>query len=231
MTGKSIARAMLIGSDGTILNCQFNPETLSRSKQATWHSNPSRGANAQPLHQFVGTGSETLSAKLMFDDFDSLGSPGRPVQLAIGVLLDWLTVSAASQNQATPQPATITFQWGTGVSFKGFLAKVDVQYTMFSPDGRPVRATAQISMTAVPDTPKPTNPTSGGVSGRTSAQLGEGDSLASISYAQYGDPNLWRAIALANGVDDPGRITPGTRLLVPTRAEAIAMSAPGGSDV
>lgn len=230
MTGKSIARAQLIGSDGTMLNCQFNPETLARSKQAQWTSHPTRTTPGQAVHQFVGHGSETLSAKLMFDDFDSLGARGSQVQRAIGILLAWLTVSAASQNQGTPQPATITFQWGTGVSFKGFLARVDVQYTMFSPDGRPVRATAQISMTAVPDSPKATNPTSGGVSGRTSALLGQGDSLASISYQQYGDPNLWRAIALANGVEDPGRIPPGTRLLVPTRAEAIALSATGGGD-
>jgi len=82
----------------------------------------------------------------------------------------------------------------------------------------------------VPDDPKPTNPTSGGATGRMSAVLGDGDSLASIAYEQYGDPNLWRAIAIANGVDDPRRITTGTRLLVPPRAEAVTASAPGGPD-
>ena len=87
---------------------------------------------------------------------------------------------------------------------------------MFSPDGRPVRATAQISMTAVPDSPKPTNPTSGGVSGRTSAHARRGR-LAGLDLvpAVRRSRSCGAAIALANGVEDPGRMPPGTRLLVP----------------
>lgn len=228
MSGAAIARAMLIGSDGTTLNCQFNPENLQRQKTANWQDHPTRGSDNQPRHQFVGTGTETLTAKLLFDSFDNLGAPGRPVEQAVNVLLDWLKVPASAQNQSTPQPPTVTFQWGTGVNFKGFVQRVDVQYTMFSPDGRPVRATANVTMKALPEEPQGTNPTSGGISGRTSAQVGDGDTLASISYQQYGDPNLWRAIAYANGIDDPARIAAGTRLLVPPRSQAVALAAPGG---
>ena len=231
MSATSIVRALLIGDDGSILNCQFNPETLHRSKTAQWRDHPTRGADKQPKHQFVGTGSEQLSAKLLFDSFDKLGSTSaKPVDLSIGTLLGWLTVPPSSQRKSTPQPPSVRFQWGTGISFKGVLNKVDVDYLMFSPDGRPIRAYASIAMTALPDSPLPTNPSSGGISGRTSAQLREGDTLASVAYDQYGDPNLWRAIAMANGIDDPARIGVGTRLLVPPRTEAVTMSAaePGG---
>jgi phage protein U len=229
MSGQAIARAMLIGSDGSILNCQFNPESLQRTKSARWQNQPARGSSRQPRHQFVGTGSESLVAKLLFDGFDSLGAPGRPVEQAVNLLLEWTTVPASAQNQSTPQPPTVTFQWGTGVSFKGYIQTVEVQYTMFSPDGRPLRATANVTMQALPDDPLGTNPTSGGVSGRTSAQVGDGDTLPSISYQQYGDPNLWRAIALVNGIDDPGRLRPGARLLVPPRSEAVSLAAVGDS--
>jgi hypothetical protein len=34
---------------------------------------------------------------------------------------------------------------------------------------------------------------------------------------------LWRALATFNGIDDPLRVTPGTRLLIPTSDEAVAL--------
>jgi nucleoid-associated protein YgaU len=42
-----------------------------------------------------------------------------------------------------------------------------------------------------------------------------GQTLASIATYEYGDPRKWRAIAQANGIDDPSRLTPGAILIVP----------------
>jgi nucleoid-associated protein YgaU len=47
-----------------------------------------------------------------------------------------------------------------------------------------------------------------------------GDSLPSVAHAEYGDPRYWRAIAAANGIDDPARVQPGTHLLLPSPSEA-----------
>ena len=52
----------------------------------------------------------------------------------------------------------------------------------------------------------------------------EGDSLASVAFHEYGNPTMWRALAEANGIDDPLRVRPGTRLLVPRPDEAVQMS-------
>ncbi|CAN5548852.1 LysM peptidoglycan-binding domain-containing protein [soil metagenome] len=231
MTGGSIVRAVLTGADGSILPCQFNPTTLTLAKSSHWQATPTRGAARQPRPQFVGTGPETLSAKLLFDSFDSLGGQGVPVSVAVNQLLEWTCVPTSAYNAATPQPPIVTFRWGTGVSFEGFLKSVNAQYTMFSPDGRPSRATADITLQRTPDDPRGTNPTSGGVSGRRSALVGDADSLASISYDSYGDPNLWRAIASINGIEDPRRVPVGTRLLIPPRSEAVALSSVGDGDV
>ena len=43
-----------------------------------------------------------------------------------------------------------------------------------------------------------------------------GDTLAGIAYAEYGNPNLWRAVAELNHIDDPMRLRPGQRLMLPT---------------
>jgi nucleoid-associated protein YgaU len=42
-----------------------------------------------------------------------------------------------------------------------------------------------------------------------------GDTLASVAYAEYGDPNGWRRLAEANDIDDPLRLRDGVVLHVP----------------
>ena len=225
MTGQSIARAMLSASDGTTLPCQFNPSTVQVSKSANWNSQPSKGSGSQPRPQFVGSGPEVLSVKLLFDSFDTLGGTRQPVEEAVERLLSWTAASADAYSSGTPQPPTLTFSWGTGLSFNGFLQKVNATYVMFGPDGSPLRATADIALQRFPDDQQGTNPTSGGIAGRRCAQIGDGDSLASIAQREYGDPGLWRALAAANGVEDPTRLRAGTRLLVPPRTQAIGLAA------
>jgi nucleoid-associated protein YgaU len=46
-----------------------------------------------------------------------------------------------------------------------------------------------------------------------------GDSLASVAYAEYGDPAEWRRLADYNGIDDPLRVRAGTVLLLPAAAD------------
>jgi hypothetical protein len=228
MGADAIVRAVLTGSDGQELPCQFNPSTVQMSKTSTWSAPPTRGSAKTPRPQFVGTGPEILTAKLLFDNFDSMGGTRTSVPEAVKRLFDWTCVPAGAYDSGTPQPPTVTFSWGTGIEFTGFLRHVQADYTMFAADGTPLRATADISLQKVPDDPQGTNPTSGGISGRRSALLADCDSLAGIAYREYGDPGLWRGIAVANGIEDPARVPVGTRLLVPPRTQAAELTRSGG---
>jgi hypothetical protein len=225
MSTDNIQRAVLSGTDGADLDCQFNPSTVQITKTSHWNAQPTRGSASTPRPQFVGTGPEVLTAKLLFDDFDDLGGGDATVPYAVKTLLGWTCVPAQTYLNNTPQPPIVTFQWGSGITFTGFLQQVQVQYTMFAPsDGTPLRAIATISLQSIPSDPPGTNPTSGGISGRRSAVLEDCDGLAAIAYREYGDPALWRGIAIANGIEDPARIPVGTRLLVPPRTQAAQLS-------
>ena len=46
-----------------------------------------------------------------------------------------------------------------------------------------------------------------------------GDNLASIAYAEYGDPAHWRPLAAFNGIDDPLRLPSGRTILLPSLEE------------
>jgi hypothetical protein len=229
VSADNIQRAVLSGTDGNELPCQFNPSTVQITTTSHWNAQPTRGSSTTPRPQFVGTGPEVFTAKLLFDDFDDLGGGKPTVHYAVQTLLGWTCVPAQSYQQDTPQPPIVTFQWGSGITFIGFLQQVQVQYTMFAPsDGTPLRAIATITLQSVPNDPAGTNPTSGGISGRRSALLEDCDSLAAIAYREYGDPALWRGIAIANGIEDPARIPVGTRLLVPPRTQSAELSQTGG---
>jgi Contractile injection system tube protein len=229
MSADNIQRAVLSGTDGSDLQCQFNPSTVQITKTSHWNAQPTRGSTSTPRPQFVGTGPEVLTAKLLFDDFDDLGGGAATVPDAVKTLLGWTCVPAQAYQNDTPQPPIVTFQWGSGITFTGFLQQVQIQYTMFAPrDGTPLRAIATISLHSIPNDPAGTNPTSGGISGRRSAVLEDCDGLAAIAYREYGDAALWRGIAIANGIEDPARVPVGARLLVPPRTQAAQLSQTGG---
>jgi nucleoid-associated protein YgaU len=90
---------------------------------------------------------------------------------------------------------------------------------MFRESGQPIRAVCTIELTETPPGGKKQNPTSGSRGAQAIVQLVDGDSLAAIAYREYGDATKWRAIAEANSIDDPLRIRPGTKLLVPSKTE------------
>lgn len=215
--------------EGPTLACEFNPSTVKLSKSTSWSTPRAKNAKDHPKPQFVGTGPQTLTLNLLFNAYDRTGSPAAiPVTEAVSELFSWTCPTQKSQDQGNPLPPTISFQWGAQLEVTGFIQHVDIEYLLFDTDGTPLRATAAVTIQTLPAELKGTNPTSGGISGRRCAQTSEADSLASIAQREYGDASLWRAIAIANDIDDPGRVPPGTGLLLPPRVQAVALAAVGG---
>ena len=111
------------------------------------------------------------------------------------------------------RPPSVEFCWGRDWTFPAVIESLTVGYSLFKPDGTPIRASAKLSLTQVEKAvakpasggakKKGQNPTTRGMADLRSHTVRDGDSLPSISFASYGDPTLWRTIAEANGVDDP----------------------------
>jgi nucleoid-associated protein YgaU len=220
----SNTRASLVAVDGSAeLKFRFNPKEYSIQKSATWSRPTNKSAKSSTKPEFGGVQPQSVSMELFFDDWEQSDAN---LLDDIKTLIGWLKPTADSINKKKPQPQILKFQWGSNQSlseFKGFLKSVSVKYTMFKSDGKPVRATANIALEEVPDEPKPTNPTSGSPAGRRTYVLAAGDSLHSVAYAEYGDPTLWRALAIFNRIDDPLRVGPGVRLLLPSPDEATGL--------
>jgi nucleoid-associated protein YgaU len=99
------------------------------------------------------------------------------------------------------------------------LRRLAVTYDRFSSAGLPLAATTNLQLQGFEIRYPAQNPTSGGLAGRASHTVVAGESLIGVATATYGTPRSWRAVAEANGLDDPLRLTPGRQLYLPSREE------------
>lgn len=83
----------------------------------------------------------------------------------------------------------------------------------------PIRATCRLSLHEIPNTTQGQNPTSGALTAQRVHRVVAGDSLQSLAWREYGDAAAWRAIAEANGIDDPSRLSNGAELVLPSAEE------------
>lgn len=213
-------RAYLDVEGGQMITCWFNPKDYSISKSNTWNTKPQTGREIG-VPQFTGGQPRELTLSLLFDASDSDSMDVVEVTNELFAMMDVSQKVQSSRNSG--RPPTVTFGWGTVLSFKAVVTQLHVQFRMFRVDGTPVRATAQITLRQVaPVVAKGgsggaarQNPTTTGIAGIRSHVVRDGDSLQSIAYAAYGDATTWRTIAEANGIDDPVRLRRGTELSLP----------------
>jgi hypothetical protein len=201
------------------IECMFNPTEyeLRQTMTVTRNRAPSRPAGTP---EFGGTNAMTLTLKLFFDEFSLADGDVTP---RITRLLSWTKPTKKSVDEGNPCPPLVAFQWGNNpqlANFQGFLKTVAVTYKLFRRDGTPVRADVTVTLEGETEQFGATNPTSHATESRRIHVLLEGESLQSVAYGEFGRAAYWRAIAELNGIDDPVRVRPGTRLVIPTLADA-----------
>jgi nucleoid-associated protein YgaU len=211
---------------------QFNPEKITVSHQGDApqdFTSPAQTTDKEhaPNNTGAGGGDSTPKATAA-----SRVSKVKPTTISIGglifsgagtvadcaQLLDWSIPSIPPGDAKNTQMPTLTFKWGT-LTYKVILTSVKITYERFTSAGTPVRATADLGFTSTLDPPTATNPTSGGLAGRRGHIMVAGENLQHIATANYGKPGAWRALAAANGIEDPLAVQPGTLIYLPAAAE------------
>jgi Contractile injection system tube protein/LysM domain len=204
------------GPTGKEISFKFNPKEYSIAKSAEWKSRESKSAKGASMPEFLGPKPSQLTLELFLDGTDGSGDVSSDVDL----LFSCLTSAPKARSKQRPLPPFVQFSWGK-VLFTGILKSVNVKYTLFRDTGVPIRATCGLSIEELPSEEERQNPTSGSLAPLRTHVVVEGDSLQWIAYQEYGDPAQWRAVAEANGIDDPMRLRPGDRLLVPPPSDVL----------
>jgi hypothetical protein len=210
---------LTIENEGSPIKCLFNPKEYSISKSSSWQKK--QNSSSIPNLQYGGGEPRKLALDLFFDGTDAVDGDVRDITEKLFALLE---ANKKYKAEKKVRPPSVEFHWGRTWTFPAVIESLSVQYSLFRPDGTPIRASAKLSLTQVEKAvAKPSaggakkgqNPTTRGVADLRSHVVRDGDSLPSISFASYGDPTLWRAIAEANGVDDPLALRRGRILSVP----------------
>jgi hypothetical protein len=200
------------------LEFQFNPKEMSVQKSADWKRDSTPSAENTSAAQFTGSGARSLSLELFLD---ATIATDRNVVGEAETLLACLVPLPKTMHAQKPSPPYVRFGWGQ-VHLLAFVKSVGVKYSLFRPDGTPIRAACAVTLEEVTVNAEKQNPTSGALRPLRSHTLVAGDSLMSLAYAEYGDPTQWRRLADANGIDDPTATRAGQRLFVPTAGSEAA---------
>lgn len=188
----------------------FNPKEWSITHGAEWKTETTKKGTPPP--EFKGPKPASASVEIFLDESDR---DGGDISTTVNRLRTLVSPDPASVSGNKPSAPHVLFEWGEAIRFKGYVESVAVKYTMFRGQGTPIRGTVTVAMKEFPEAASRQNPTSGGVPGHRTHRVVAGDSLASIAYREYGDPNAWRRLADANGIDDPLRVRDGAVLRVP----------------
>jgi nucleoid-associated protein YgaU len=213
----SLERALLTNTvTGVKIPVQFNPEEYTLSRDINYAQAAIPGLSA-PILQFVGGNLQTLEMELFLDSYEEHKAGSRvvnaarsDVRLLVRQITDLMAIEAA-----THAPPVLLFTWGS-LAFTCVLARATQRYLMFLPDGTPVRARLNVTFSEYRNVDleaKEVKRETADYSKRHT--LSEGETLSSIAGIEYGDPRLWRVIAIANGMQHARGLEPGLQLLLP----------------
>ncbi|WP_406835696.1 peptidase M23 [Streptomyces sp. AHU1] len=206
------------------IDFQFNPKELSLGKSASWKRTPAKGAKSAGPPEYQGPQPSKLTVEMFFDASDTQDTS---VVKAVESLFACCVPTNETRQAQRSSPPWVVFHWGGITGFPGYVSQVQVKYTLFTTSGVPIRAVCQVTMEEISGETAGQNPTSGALTARRVHRLRAGDTLQGLAWAEYGDAGAWRAIAEANGIDDPMRLAEGRELLLPAADELDAV--PGGA--
>ncbi len=228
--GTQVSASLSETATGKQVVFKFNPEKIVIAHEGgSSHDFTSPKQSTDKEHQPNNTGTADSTAKATFAsrisklkamniNIDNVLFGGAKTVADCAQLLDWSIPSIPTGGAQNPVMPQLTFTWGT-LTYSVNLTTVNISYVRFTSTGTPVRATANLRFQTVLDPSAPTNPSSGGIPGRRSHTVVAGENLQHIATANYGRPGAWRALATANGIEDPLAVQPGMVIYVPAPAE------------
>lgn len=213
-----VEKAIIINTvTGDEIQVQCNSDEYTVTRNINYAETGIPGLSA-PITQFVNGNAQTLEMELLVDTYESHTSGSKIINQA-GEDVRHLTDQIIGLMDIKPEihaPPPLIFSWGENFVFSCVLARASQRFIMFRPDGTPVRARLQVTFNQFKNIDLEAKEIK-----RESADftkryvVGQGETLSSIAFRSYGNPALWRPIALLNDIDDPRSLPIGLELAVP----------------
>lgn len=201
-----------------IFSTTINPSSYNR-KYATKFSGTSsdKGSaigKAAPVPKFSASEPEKVSFTLTLD---GTGVVPDAANVTVADQIKKLRDIAYAYSGEEHEPDAVQIDWGDELkAFQGRLTSLDIDYTLFDPDGAPLRATmklafiealteAQVALEANNQSPDLTH----------IVRVREGDTLPLLCERIYKDVSKYLEVARFNNLDNFRNLTPDTLLRFP----------------
>lgn len=209
--------ASKIEPTGDTFEVSINPESYSHSYSVQYTGTMGKGETATgasaPVPKYAMAGPEKVSFSLVIDGTgvvtNSKGTVAKQIDKLRTIVYDY--------DGDAHEPNAVKLSWGDGLKeFFGRLTDMSVDYTLFHPDGEPLRAKLKLNF----------------IEARTAAQealeanrrspdlthivrVKAGDTLPVLCHQIYKDASKYLAIAAENDLDSFHKLEPDTLLRFP----------------
>jgi hypothetical protein len=200
------------------IELQFNPTTFKFGVGVETVGVDKSKANETYSKEITGFKASDVNVNVLLDGTTKGSKLPKTTVEKLFKLVELTKKSKTGKSKIAATLPLVEFWWGK-LLFTGYLANVEVEYTLFAPDGTALRANVDLKFSVEKRKKAKTNPTSGTPKPGSIHQLQSGQFLDTVSHELYGDPNRWRAIAEANNIDDPLALRVGGNLLIPDLEE------------
>jgi nucleoid-associated protein YgaU len=210
----------------------FNPSAINLSRSVRWEQQHTASQGANPIttieQDFRYIEAQTLNIELFFDTYENREEttlqrtatvlvPVNPFQSPTGSDVREYTkhiAELAKLGRELHYPPICHLKWGVFDIFVGVLTSLEQRFTLFLPDGTPVRATLSCSFSEFRTKPRYDEELHSSDVTKTRT-VRRHETLHSLAAQEYNDPSLWRHIAKANGIINPRDVRPGMVLTIP----------------
>jgi len=192
-----------------------NPASYSYSRNVKYNDRQAQGA-AGGSPEFNRVGDSDLSFDLMFDATGVLPVPtGQSYDNGVTDIVNTFITLLSTINGEIHTPNYLVVGWA-GLQFQGVLTSLKIDYSLFRPDGTPLRAKLSVAFKYYASEAMLAKQT-----GFSSPDLTHvvtvvaGDTLPALCYRIYGDSGYYAKVAQFNRLVNFRHVPPGTELLFP----------------
>ncbi|OYY71790.1 hypothetical protein [Sphingomonas sp. 28-63-12] len=193
----------------------MNPATYAHKTQISYNDRQAQGSGA-PSPDFNRIANEEISFDLIFDATGVIPVPaGQSYTQGVADGIKQFIALAATLNGNIHKPNYLILAWAQ-LQFQCVLTSMNINYTLFMPDGTPLRAKVAVSFRSYISElqlAKKEGKKSPDVTHLVTVNAG--DTLPLLCHRIYGDSGFYHQVAEVNGLLDFRNVPPGTQLVFP----------------
>jgi hypothetical protein len=196
---------------GSPYSVMINPETIKWQRAVEYNEQQPPDTSA-PSQKYKSTPAEKLSFDIVIDCTGIVDSTRTTMSTEINAL----EAIIYTYNGTIHRPNFVKVQWGQDISFNGVLTSFDASYTLFKPDGSPLRAkislgfSQYVSATTVTKLDAPSSPDLTHL-----ITVSQDMSLPQLCQKVWNDYSNYVQVARYNGLNKFRHLKSGSKILFP----------------